>query len=169
MSNVFSVEKLGHHGLVASVIKELGIDKKIDKRLPIVKEKGAIVPHGQRVAAMVLNGLGFVNQSLYLSPHFFEDKPVSLLLENGIEAEHLNDDCLGRCLDKIAEYGTTKLFSEIMFEVVQEQGLLSKNLRTDTTNFSLYGDYDALTQEMMIPTPDYGHSKNHRYDLKQVT
>jgi|SRR5215204_1583873 len=168
MSNVFSVEKLGHHGLVASVIKELGIDKKIDKRLPIVKEKGAIVPHGQRVAAMVLNGLGFVNQSLYLSPHFFEDKPVSLLLENGIEAEHLNDDCLGRCLDKIAEYGTTKLFSEIMFEVVTEQGLFNKLLRTDTTNFNLYGAYDVEI-EASSPMPAYGHSKNHRHDLKQVT
>jgi transposase len=167
-SDEFSVERLGHHGLVAAVIKELGIDQKIDARLPIVKEKGAIVPHGQRVAAMVLNGLGFVNQSLYLSPHFFEDKPMSLLLDEGIEAEHLNDDCLGRCLDKIAEYGTTKLFSEVMFEVVTEQGLLSKNLRTDTTNFSLYGDYDAAPNGIM-PTPNYGHSKSHRYDLKQVT
>lgn len=164
----FSAERLGHLGLVAAVIKELGIDKKIDARLPIVKEKGAIVPHGQRVAAMVLNGLGFVNQSLYLSPHFFEDKSTSLLLNDGIEPEHLNDDCLGRCLDKIADYGTTKLFSEIMFEVVTEQGLLSKNLRTDTTNFSLYGDYDALTSEL-YPTPNYGHAKNHRQDLKQVT
>jgi transposase len=112
-----SVESLGHLGLLAATIRKLGIDKKINARLPISKHKGAIVPHGSRAAAMILNGLGFINCTLYLSPHFFEDKTVSALLGEGIEAHHLNDNCLGGGLDAIAGYGTTKLYSEIMFEI----------------------------------------------------
>jgi len=37
---------------------------------------------------MVLNGLGFAEQALYLTPHFFRDKPVERLIGEGIEAEH---------------------------------------------------------------------------------
>ena len=69
-----------------------------------------------------------MNSRLYMSPHFFQDKPVSHLLEGEIVASHLNDDCLGRCLDKISAYGVTKLFSELAFEVASEQGVLGKRL-----------------------------------------
>lgn len=50
---------------------------------------------------MLLNGLGFVNCALYLMPLFFKDKPVERLLGEGIEAEHLNEDILGRALDAV--------------------------------------------------------------------
>ena len=39
---------------------------------------------GQAVKAMVLNGLGFVNQNLYLMPHFFQNKPIDRLMGEGI-------------------------------------------------------------------------------------
>ena len=35
ISEEFSAERLGHHGLVAATIKELGIVEKIDEKLPI--------------------------------------------------------------------------------------------------------------------------------------
>ncbi len=58
-------------------------------------------------------GLGFVNRALYLMPHFFKDKPVERLLGDGIEAEHLNDDALGRALDTIYAYGPEALYSQL--------------------------------------------------------
>ena len=65
-----------------------------------------IVSIGQAVKAMVLNGLGFVNRSLYLSEQFFSNKPVSRLIGKGIdEAKHLNDEVLGRVLDTVSAYG----------------------------------------------------------------
>jgi len=158
-------EPLGHLGLVAATIKKLGIDKKIDERLHLDKSKGGIVPYGTRVAAMILNGLGFFNNRLYMTPHFFNNKPGSQLLGEGITESHLNDDSLGRCLDRIAGYGTTKLFSEIAFEIAKEQGLLGKRNHLDTTSFSLYGNYDDRPGN---PTPMLGYSKDHRPDLKQV-
>jgi hypothetical protein len=50
---------------------------------------------------MVLNGLGFVNQQLYLVPLFFQHKPTHRLIAPEIEAPHLNDDTLGRALDTL--------------------------------------------------------------------
>ena len=58
-SEGLKVIHLGHLGIVAAMINELGIIDKIDKRLPISKEHGAILTNGQRVSAMIINGLGF--------------------------------------------------------------------------------------------------------------
>ena len=124
-------EQLGHLGLLAATIEDIGLIDKVNERIPLSEAKGGIVPHGQRVAAMILNGLGFINTRLYMSPLFFEDKPVSNLLGDGVQAEHLNDDTLGRCLDKIAAYGTTKLFSELAFSIAQQKGLIGKRLHLD--------------------------------------
>jgi transposase len=50
---------------------------------------------------MLLNGLGFTNRQLYLVPQFFENKPLELLIRDGIEANNLNDTVLGRALDSL--------------------------------------------------------------------
>jgi transposase len=130
------VQHLGHLGLVASTIKELGVTDKINQRLPLDKNKGGIVSHGHRTAAMILNGLGFMNSRLYMTTLFFRDKPIAQSLDADINAENLNDDCLGRCLDKIATYGVTKLFSDIAFEIAQEKDFLISRLHLDSTSFS---------------------------------
>src|SRR5712691_13226665 len=69
---------LDHLGLVAGMFEELGITEVIDKATQQDPEM-RIVTAGHAVKAMVLNGLGFVNQQLYLVPHFFQNKPISRL------------------------------------------------------------------------------------------
>jgi transposase len=162
-----SSEQLGHLGLVAATIRELGIIERIDARLDLNERKGGIVSHGRRVAAMMLNGLGFMNSRLSMTTHFFQDKPVAQLLGAEVSAEHLNDDCLGRCLDKIAAYGVTKLYSEIAFEVARENDILGQRMHLDTTSFVLHGRYDVESAGD-APQPAYGYSKAKRSDLKQV-
>ena len=162
-----SSEQLGHLGLVAATIRELGIIEKIDARLDLNERKGGIVSHGCRVAALMLNGLGFMNSRLYMTTHFFQDKPVAQLLGAEVSAEHLNDDCLGRCLDKIAAYGVTKLYSEIAFEVAREKDILGQRMHLDSTSFVLHGRYDVVAPAD-APQPSYGYSKAKRSDLKQV-
>jgi len=94
----YSSCNLDHLGIVAGMIDELGLPELIDTVIKQDHEQRQ-VSVGLCVKAMILNGLGFVNRALYLMPHFFKDKPVERLLGEGIEAEHLNDDALGRSLD----------------------------------------------------------------------
>ena len=86
------------------MVDELGLSELIDIVIKQDHEQRQ-VSVGQCVKAMILNGLGFVNRALYLMPHFFKDKPVERLLGEGVAAEHLNDDALGRALDAIYAYG----------------------------------------------------------------
>ena len=160
-------QSLDHLGLVSSVARDLGIVEKLDARLPVLSEKGAIVTMGERVLGMILNGLGFTNDRLYMVSDFFRNKAISRLIAPHVRAEHLNDDALGRCLDAIHAYGTTKLFSEVAFEIGLEQNVLGKNAHLDTTSLVLTGDYE-FEENAKGPRPAYGHSKAHRSDLKQL-
>ena len=118
---------------------------------------------GQRVAAMILNELGFLNDRLYMHSTFFEDKPVEHLLGKGITADNLNDDALGRALDTIYDYGPTKLFSEIAFKIGREHNLLGKTARFDTTSISVYGEYEYCDRTEEAIDITYGFSKDTRY------
>lgn len=157
---------LGHLGLVASTLLDLDVMSKIDVQLGQVPCSS--VSYGVRVAAMVLNGLGFCNKALSMTPRFFHDKPLSLLFGQPISAESLNDDCLGRCLDKLASYGVTKWYSELAFKVLNSAGLLTGSAHLDSSTLSLYGSYEAYESNELL-RPCHGHSKDHRPDLKQVT
>ena len=87
---------LDHLGLVAGIFDELGLGEVLDQATRQNPEM-RLVTAGHAVKAMVLNGLGCVNQPLYLVPRFFQDKPIARLLAPCvIEAKHLNDEALGR-------------------------------------------------------------------------
>ena len=167
LSKNISTEVLDHHGLVAAKCKDLNLSDVIDLRLG-KQDSRRIVSTGKACVAMILNGLGFTNRRLYLTPQFFENKPVDLLLGEGIEARHLNDDCLGDALDAISEYGASKLFGEVAFEIAQKEDLLNNVYHVDTTSFSLHGQYNNVQDEPSTIEVTQGYSKANRPDLKQV-
>ena len=72
-----SVERLDHLGVIAEVIKDLSLIDMIDARLG--PEAQEVITPGEAVAGMVLNGLGFANRPLALTPQFFANKPLDLL------------------------------------------------------------------------------------------
>src|SRR4030095_9629103 len=82
------VERLDHLGVVASVIKDLGLIEMIDARLLLHDQ--AEITAGEAIAGMILNGLGFSNRPLSLTPQFFANKPLDLLFREGLRAEMFN-------------------------------------------------------------------------------
>jgi transposase len=170
----FKIQPLNHFGLIAGLIDKLKIVEKIDTRLPIPKYKNANLTHGQRVKAMIINGLGFTQSPIYMTPNFFEEKPVEALFGEGVKADYFNDDALGRTLDEAFKYGLTALFAEIANEVSHEfmPQKRVQYLHLDTTSLKLTGEYNVqgkyLEGDVVPPLPKYGHSKDHRPDLKQI-
>jgi len=98
-------------GLVAALYDELGIGTLIDRLIPQDLEQRH-VSIGQAVKAMVINGLGFTQSPLYLTPQFFEDKPVERLIAPNVQAEQLNDTTPGRAMDDIFQHGVSELFGQ---------------------------------------------------------
>ena len=155
---------LDHLGLVAGVFDQLDIADVIDNRIP--KLRNHDLEHSKVIKAMILNGLGFVGQRLYLFPEFYEKLPLDRLLGEGVLASDLNDDALGRTLDAIYAYGPTELFNEISLKVMSQLDLGVQRLHADTTSFSVQGEYEGSSGQKAIEIA-LGHSKDGRMDLKQ--
>src|SRR5688572_1209872 len=137
--NQVSGKVLDHLGIISSTISRLGIIEKIDKKLPVSIKKGSKISMGKRVAAMLLNGLGFIDDRLYLFSEFLANKPIERLICEKIDAKLFNDDMLGRLLDAIYEYGSTKFFTELAFDIGIEHSLLGNTANFDTSTLSVYG------------------------------
>ena len=177
------VENLDHLGLVAGIIDELGIVETLNELVGI--QPGERVSAGVVVKAIILNGLGFVSRPLYLFTQFFQEKAVEHLLGEGIEAEHLNDDKIGRVMDKLYLKGLNNIFLIIALAAVKKYGISTHYSHLDATSFSLHGKYENNWSELSeveeeangeseentaIPKPiriTYGYSRDKRPDLKQ--
>jgi transposase len=159
------VERLDHLGVIASVIKDLGLIAMIDTRL--VPDDQEVITPGEAVAAMILNGLGFANRPLSLTPQFFANKPLDLLFREGLEAEMCNRFKLGRTLDEASAYGCDLLFEELACAICAHEGIDRRFNHLDTTSFSLPGEYVPDRDEHAMHIT-HGYSKDHRPDLKQA-
>jgi transposase len=164
----YRTQVLDHLGLVAGMFEELGITEVIDQATQQDPEM-RIVTAGHAVKAMVLNGLGFLNQQLYLVPHFFQNKPISRLIAPGIQASHLNDDTLGRALDTLYAVGVTELYSLIAATAAKRLGLTAMFTHLDSTSFHVDGRYNSAEEpgEHVIHITR-GSSRDQRPDLNQV-
>lgn len=170
------IKNLDHLGIVAGIIDEIGIVEKVNELLGTDdREK---INCGEVVKAIILNGLGFVAQPLYLFSNFFKDKAVEHLLGEGVKAEELNDDKLGRVMDKLYKYGLNNLFLIIGLETIRRYGVSTKYSHLDSTSFHLDGKYNnrdnnkSKEKELEVnrEVPIFitqGYSRDHRPDLKQ--
>jgi len=158
---------LDHLGLVAGMYDELGIGNLLDQMIYQDEEK-RVVSRGMAVKAMVLNGLGFANHTLYLMPRFFQDKPLERLFGAGIKPEHLNDDVMGRTLDKLHSYGVSNIYSVLAARAVHRLKLTTSFAHLDSTGFHLDGKLNPESSSEGLIKITKGYSRDHRPDLNQV-
>jgi len=164
----YEIKNLDHLGLIAAQFDDLGLVELIDSMVPQDKEKRT-VSLGQSVKAMVINGLGFANHTLYLMPEFFADKPVERLIGSGITANDLNQNLFGRNLDEIHEFDVTQFYMRLSAHTVRQLELPCLGAHIDTTSFHVDGDYnsDRDANEGVVKITK-GYSRDHRPDLNQV-
>src|ERR671931_924580 len=168
MPQPYRSQILDHLGLGAGMYNELCIGAVLYQGTQHNPEM-PIVTLGNAVKAMVLNGLGFVNQQLYLVPMFFHNKPTHRLIGPGIEAQYLNDDALGRVLDTLYEAGVTELYSLIAVTAAQRLGLTPTFAHLDSTSFHVDGRYNSAEEpDAHVIHITRGYSRDHRPDLNQV-
>jgi transposase len=133
------VQDIDHCGLIAGICDTMGLVEQLDRLLGTHPQE--IVIPGQTVKAMILNGLGFVSAPLYLLEKFFVGKATEHLLGEGIRPEHLNNDRLGRILDKLYTFGLTELFVTVALSAARRFGVSLHSLHLDSSSLHVDGDY----------------------------
>ena len=162
---MLDIKRLDHFGLVAGIIRDLKLIELIDSHFELDKQEN--ISTGEAIAGMIINGLGFTQMPMTLTPKFFENKPLDILFREDVQVSYFNRFKLGRALDDLYNYGIEALFSQIALNVCEQEGIKMNYSHLDTSSFSLTGEYIPDSDENAIQIT-YGYSKDHRPDLKQA-
>jgi transposase len=180
------IQNIDHLGIVAGIIDSIGIVEIINELIGV--EKGEKVSAGQVVKAMIINGLGFVSKPLYMFPEYFETIACEHLIGAGVKPEYLNDDKLGRVMDKMFRKGLGTIFFIIALKAAKKFGVSLSTSHLDSSSMHVHGEYNTSLpevifesqkvgdnqelEELAVKSPKeititYGYSRDHRPDLKQ--
>jgi transposase len=169
MKKQIETKNLDHLGLIAGIIDDLQIENIVDSLIEKdIREK---ISAGKVIKAIIINGLGFLSKPLYLFPNFFADKPVENLLGNGIKAEEINDDKIGRVMDKLYDVSLELLWTKIGLNTIEKFEFCTKFSHLDSTYISVEGEYNNQKNEEKsadkIIKITQGYSRDKRPDLNQ--
>ena len=92
-------------------------------------------------------------------------KPIERLLGRQCESVEISDDRLGKALDRCYDSGCDALFASIALKAAIKYNVDRTFRHLDTTSMEVDGEY--VLDDQKIPLITFGHSKDHRPDLKQ--
>jgi len=160
--------------VVGAMLEQWGLGDIVDQVAPWDGD----VPLGTLVEVLVTNRL-LNPKAMYAVGDWAAQASVTDYF--GLTAEQLNDDRLGRALERVAEHGM-ELQSAATLRVVKQWQLKVNQVHYDISNAELYGAYPGAepaadadpgtgpspTTVPIVPFPTYGRTKSGRDDVKQV-
>jgi hypothetical protein len=162
--------RLGALPLIGHFAARMGLHRLLDAWVPADDARVALDP--AVVIALVVANLTVEHRPLYALGEWAAAYEPSLLRLGESGAGLLNDDRAGRMLDRLFHADRGSLLTELMVGVIGEFGIGCSRLHNDSTSVSVYGAYKAADGEDVAGTPapaiTWGHSKDHRPDLKQL-
>ncbi|MEK7837800.1 MAG: IS1634 family transposase, partial [candidate division NC10 bacterium] len=98
-------------------------------------------------------------------------EPALLGLPEG-EAARLNDDRVGRALDRLFDADRAALMTAVVLRTIREFAVQLDQLHNDSTTLTLTGEYRTAQGQQVRGKPTllitFGHNQDHRPDLKQL-
>ena len=156
--------------IVNYYLDQLGIDELFEEAFPTSKR--AEISHAKALGALLRNIILRDRHPLYSHAEWCKNIQPSLLKMLPEQTERLNDDRIGRSLDKVFDSDRAVAMTEIVRRAIIKFKINLKQLNNDSTTLTLSGSYEAADGSIVRGQPSlnitYGHNKDHRPDLKQL-
>jgi transposase len=172
----FDTRTVGALPVLSAFLEELGIGNSIDQAVPW--EGGA--PLGTLVEIMMLNRL-LAPKAQFRIGEWARQTVVSDYY--GLTEEQLNDDLLGRALERLNQHQVT-VQAAVVANAVTKFKLDVRRIHYDISNVELFGDYQRQLEKAVsgeeadtpadggpqlgVPRPEYGRTKSGRKNVKQI-
>jgi len=168
----FTLESLqvGGHPILQPFVKRLGLRRFFEEALGRLDQRLALSPVD--AALVLVRNFALSREPLYGVPEWAGRFVPEQLEMDARMVELLNDDRLGRTLDRFFLADLRTLTTRIVVHMVSEFGLDLSRAHNDSTTITFSGAY----RRSSAPRADgrrtlrvaHGHNKDHRPDLKQL-
>lgn len=163
-------ELLGPLPVVNHFWDRLGLDRLLAAYLPAGDARLRLTA-GTAIGVVVRN-LVLHREPVYALERWAAPFDPALLGLGPGEAGLLNDDRVGRCLARLFDADRASLLTRLLLDAIAGFGIDTSRLHTDTTSIRLCGAYHDADGRARGGKPTaavtFGHSKDHRPDLKQL-
>jgi transposase len=162
-STRFDTQRVGALPVISHYLERLQLATLVDELVPWEGE----VPLGTLVEILVTNRL--LNPKALFRIDDWAHK-TGLDTYYDLEAGQLNDDRLGRALERLTAQAES-IQAGLVLQAVKKFKLAVSQIHYDLTSVELYGAYDRDTlagQPAATPQPTYGRTKSGRKNVKQV-
>ena len=162
---------IGALPIVNQVLDRTQLEQFLKQHLPRDGRRMAVPT--SRCLLLLLRNILFSREPIYGLGEWAERFAPELLgLKKG-DLKHLNDDRVGRSLDRLFQASIPELVMDVVRHVVKEFDVSLDELHNDSTTVSFYGAYEDASEEAKRGKQTrlaitFGHSKDHRPDLKQL-
>ena len=156
--------------IVNHFLEQLRIEALLAKYLEAPDPRCAIAP--EKVLMLLVRNLILERHPLYGLGGWARSMLPDLLGLSEGQLDQLNDDRVGRTLDRLFDADRLALLTELVLHMVESFEVDLQELHNDSTSLTLHGSYPEADGQPMRGKPTVeaarGYNKDHRPDLKQL-
>jgi transposase len=168
----FSLESkiVGPLPIVNHFLTRLGVDALLKRHLAPTDGRTKVAP--SQILGLLVRNLVLARQPLYAVPDWAEKQLPGLLGLTPEQIPLVNDDRIGRALERLFDADRQAMMTDLVVGMAKEFDLSLEELHNDSTTLSVHGEYAEATGRLIRGQSTvyitFGHSKDHRPDLKQL-
>lgn len=163
-------ETVGSLPVINHFLARMGVGELLERHLPRDDARLRLAPAA--VIGVVVRNLIVAHRPVYALGEWAAAYDPALLGLGPGEAAALNDDRVGRMLDRLFDADRASLVTAVVLRAVREFAVELAQLHNDSTTVTFSGNYPRATGAARgaktAPAITYGHNKDHRPDLKQL-
>ncbi|MCA1682052.1 MAG: IS1634 family transposase [Actinobacteria bacterium] len=163
-------ETVGSLPIVNHFLARMGLGELLERHLPHDDARLRLAP--ATVIGLVVRNLIVSHRPVYALGEWAAPYETGLLGLGPAGAAALNDDRVGRTLDRLFDTDRASLITKVVLDTVGKFGIDMSQLHNDSTTVTFSGNYQGATGAARggkaTPAITYGHNKDHRPDLKQL-
>jgi transposase len=156
--------------IVNGFLERLRFEYFLRKHLPPPDPRGKLPP--LKALGVLVRNLVLARVPMYSLKEWAQQKVPELLGVTDKQIAQLNDDRVGRALDRLFDADRGALLTDLMVQMVKEFRVSLKQLHNDSTTITLHGKYSNATGKLVrgkaTLVVTFGKNKDHRPDLKQL-
>jgi transposase len=162
-------ERIASLPLINHFLERMDLLALLEQYVP-TRDSRCAISHAQALGVL-LRPIVVEREPLYRQQETVHEFAPQLYGLSGEHRQHLSDDRVGRALDRLFDADRAALLTAVVVTVGKRFGVRFDEVHNDSTSVSVCGQYREAEQPIRGRLPallTYGHSKDHRPDLKQL-